>query len=315
LDQRTAPPVEISENNEDTYSFRLPNYEVSSYYYSDCFQVLLNAKSDEELKDQGEELKTAIKDRNAKDVERIFSSSFASITYYQRPKDEKTFHSLTKILLLGLGLKVHSELLGSGSRLDLCLELSDQVFAIIELRYCSINIKLKPHEKDQILADLAMKNLPKEEKNKSLANLALNKLPREEYYNITSDGQEKKCSEAEMNQLLATATFKSLPQADIDQALAALAKVRLAPDVIENALLGAAPTSVLSEEKIDETLSEATQGALNDIITRNYHGILQHRAKEIIDIGMAIYGHGEQVKVAFGPKMDDRHVTPKRAKR
>jgi hypothetical protein len=81
-----------------------------------------------------------------------------------------------------------------------------------------------------------------------------------------------------------------------------LAKVRLAPDVIENALFGAAPTSVLSEEKIDETLSKATQGALNDIITRNYHGIIQHRAKEIIDIGMAIYGHGDRVKVAFGPK-------------
>jgi hypothetical protein len=294
LDQRTSPPVETSNNNEDTYSFRLPNYEVSSYYYSDCFQVIFNFEPIE-LQNRAEKLTTAIKTRNAKDCEDVFSSSFSTITYHQRPKDEKTFHSLTQTLLLGLGLNVHSELLGSGSRLDLCLELSDQVFAIIELRYCSIKIKLQPHEKDQILANLAMIELPPEELVNSMADLALRKLPYTESLKIISNAGKNKLSKAEKNQLLRQAALESLPQTDIFQALAALAKGRLAPDVIENALFGAAPTSVLSEEKIEETLSESTQGALNDIITRNYHGILQHRAKEIIDIGMVIYGHGDRV--------------------
>ncbi|MDR1578225.1 MAG: AAA family ATPase [Deltaproteobacteria bacterium] len=306
LDNSPSNAFQTPKNHEHrllSYYFRPPNYEVSSSYHSDCLQVILNLKSDAELKARGEELKTALKKQDAKTVEAILSSFFSAITCHQNPKNEKAFHSLTKSLLLGLGFKVHSELLGSEDRLALCLELSDQVFAVMEMKSCPIKIKLKPEENDQILARLAMDKLSTEEKNKTLADLARYKLARVESYFIISDGQDKNCSKDEINQLLIQAALKSLPQADIDQALAALAKKRLANDVIEIALLEGARASKLYEEPIEAILLKTSQEALNDLITRDYHGSLKPMAKEIIDLGLAIFGLGSRVKVTFGPKL------------
>jgi hypothetical protein len=47
-------------------------------------------------------------------------------------------------------------------------------------------------------------------------------------------------------------------------------------------------------------LSKAVALALKDIKGKNYHGIVALKAKRIIDLGLAIYGVGSQVKAAFG---------------
>jgi hypothetical protein len=53
--------------------------------------------------------------------------------------------------------------------------------------------------------------------------------------------------------------------------------------------------------QIDELLAKAAKQALNDITEKDYHGIVKLRAKKIIDLGLAVYGYGQQVKATFGP--------------
>jgi hypothetical protein len=83
--------------------------------------------------------------------------------------------------------------------------------------------------------------------------------------------------------------------------LAKLAREKLPPDEIEKTLLNAPSKSSLSNERIDEILSQAAQTALRDISAKDYHGPFRLEAKEFIDLGLAIYGVGSQVKAIFGP--------------
>jgi hypothetical protein len=47
-------------------------------------------------------------------------------------------------------------------------------------------------------------------------------------------------------------------------------------------------------------LSQTAQAALDSIAQRDYHSILGDKAKEIIDLGIAIYGNKNKVKAIFG---------------
>jgi hypothetical protein len=58
----------------------------------------------------------------------------------------------------------------------------------------------------------------------------------------------------------------------------------------------------LTEEQIDDLLSKAVLGDLNDINERGYCGVVNHRAKEIITLGLAIYGGNGRVKSVFGQR-------------
>jgi hypothetical protein len=143
-----------------------------------------------------------------------------------------------------------------------------------------------------------MKLLSSEDINKNLAELALINLDEIEVLSYL-DGNE--INSVKKNQLLAKAALKSLTQADIRQALAKLAREKLPPDEIEKTLLYAPSKSSLSNERIDEILSQAAQTALRDIGAKDYHGPFRLEAKEFIDLGLAIYGVGSQVKAIFGP--------------
>jgi hypothetical protein len=57
---------------------------------------------------------------------------------------------------------------------------------------------------------------------------------------------------------------------------------------------------VLSDREIDDALSKALGEALSGIAKGDYHGVIDCDAKEIIDMGLAVYGHGHRVKAAFG---------------
>jgi hypothetical protein len=54
----------------------------------------------------------------------------------------------------------------------------------------------------------------------------------------------------------------------------------------------------LSKKKINNMLSKATKTALKAIAERNYHDTVKFKAKEIIELGLAISGYGSQVKAA-----------------
>jgi hypothetical protein len=87
----------------------------------------------------------------------------------------------------------------------------------------------------------------------------------------------------------------------IIQSLAELAKHQLSTEVREAAINSATPSSDLSPEQIDAVLSKAVQEAFRNIDDRDYHGIVKLEAKEMIDLALAVYGFGAEVKAAFRP--------------
>ncbi|MDR2142425.1 MAG: hypothetical protein LBR11_11695, partial [Deltaproteobacteria bacterium] len=113
--------------------------------------------------------------------------------------------------------------------------------------------------------------------------------------------RHKQKNDAKKYQLLAEAALKLLSKAEINQALANLARERLPRDEIKKILLYAPSKSSLSAKRIDGILAKAAQEALNDIVAKDCHGPFRLEAKEFIDLGLAIYGVGSQVKAIFGP--------------
>jgi hypothetical protein len=159
-----------------SYSFRIPNLEVDSSYYNDCFSIIFNTVSGEDLETKGEELKRAFLTKDEQTVAAIFTHLFSAVTYHQRPKDEKTFHAFVHLILRTMGFKVLSEIPGSIGRLDLCFELKTGTYIIIELKYCPYINKLTEDEKNMALAKKAIVTLSRPIRNKTLAQAIINKL-------------------------------------------------------------------------------------------------------------------------------------------
>jgi hypothetical protein len=299
----TINPVTKKLDTLDSYSFRLPNLEVESSYYADCFSAVLDLKSNDVLATKGELLIQAFLARDAEIVSSTLSEFFSAITFYQKPDAEKDFHSLTQMLLLGMGFKVRSETSGSLGRSDLIVELPGQIFVVIELRYRQNPQTLSSAEENKILGNFAIKSLPMEVVNENLAQIALNKLDAIEIHQILSKLGKNKNNEDKKNELLAQAALKLLQKSDTDQALAKLAREKLPRDEIEKILLSAPSKSSLSAERIDGILAKAAQEALTDIAAKNYPGPFRLETKEFIDLGLAIYGVGSQVKAIFSPSL------------
>jgi hypothetical protein len=278
--EETAPDTGKTELVK-SFSFRLPNFEVSSSYYRECFAEILGLKSGDELGPKGKALKEAILSRNATAVQTIFSDILGTITYHQRPEGEDIFHSLVQAIIRAMGLMAYSELAGPKGRLDLAVNLGKRVYGVIELKYCPIN---DPQKKDvKLLAALAVERLPKEEWEKVLADAARQKLKIAKITQILSATPQKQLSEAEANHLLAQDALTSLAEEEINKVLAKMAREKLFQDDIDNAL------------------SKAAQSALDAIKDKNYHAVLKLDAAEFIDLGMAVYGYGDPIKVVFAP--------------
>ncbi|MDR1870797.1 MAG: hypothetical protein LBS60_02530, partial [Deltaproteobacteria bacterium] len=232
----------------------------------------------------------------------VFSAFFRSISYHQRPKGEETFHAFVQLILLALGFEVGTELPGAVGRLDLCVKLSSEVYLIIELKYCPNKLKLKPKEEDKLLAAVAIEKLPKETVDMSLAAAARLRFKTAEIYQITSANPQKDLTKTEANHLLAQAAVTSLSEETINQVLAKTARDKLPEEEIEEIFQNATSQLASSEEEIDNDLTKAAQLALEVINTKDYHGVLELKAQEIIDLGLSVYGHGERIKVIFAPK-------------
>ncbi|MDR2140544.1 MAG: hypothetical protein LBR11_01900, partial [Deltaproteobacteria bacterium] len=106
-------------SKEVLYSFRLPNLEVESSYYRDCFSLIFGLVSEKDLNAEKEMLVQAFLTRDAEKVTSTLNSYFTRLTYFQKPDHESDFHSFLQLLFLYYDFKVQSELPGSKGRLDL----------------------------------------------------------------------------------------------------------------------------------------------------------------------------------------------------
>ena len=293
---------------EDSYSFRLPNYEVAGVYDLDCFTALFGEKVVKELPAKKETLEKAFLARDAKTVGDVLRGFLAKLTYHQRPDDEKTFHGYVQLILSALDFKVQSELAGAVGRLDLTVELPGRVHLIIEMKYCPGGGELSKEEEAQALAAAMIATLNEDVVYGILAGASIDELDPVEALEIisTTSDQENK------NKLLARLAMKSLTKERFNQVLAGSAAVHLSPGIINAALRKAAARKPdpLDDKAIDGVLTKATDQALRDIIARDYHDIIDDDAVEIIDLGLAVYGHGNRVKAVFGPAGESDPAPP-----
>jgi hypothetical protein len=293
---------QILEPLEEGYEYlRFPNYEVKSNYNEDCLTAVLDPKSKAKLKSNRSALRAAILSRDAPAVQTIFSDLFGTITFHQRPDGEDDFHRSLRLILWGMGLEARSELSGPMGRLDLAVNLGNRVYGVIELKYRP-NKKLKPKEEDKVLAATALARLPQEEVDTVLANVARQKFKLAEITRIVSVTPPRRLTAAEAKHLLAQAALTSLAEGALNKVLAKVAREKLSPEEIAEIFQNAGSSWEQSEEEIDKDLSKAAQGALDAIKNKDYHAVLKLRADEFIDLGMAIYGYGQPIKVVFDPK-------------
>jgi hypothetical protein len=307
----------LNENSE-LYSFRLPNYEVSSSYYKDCFKVIFEyGKFDFAAK--GPELQMAFLAKDAKKVIFIISEYLSQITYNQYPKGESLFHAVIQSLLMGMGFKIDSEKANASGRLDLLLQIGEEVYLIIELKYVPNNVAKKANKlasesekedlevnkliieaENEVLADSATALLSDEEQAKAVAAAFAKKFGRKKYLELISGPFPAGLTKTEKALLAAGIAGKELTEAELSDALALAVRSTINEDEIEKILEKAALGDERTLSRIEAALSKASRKALKDIKTRNYQGGLRIDAMEIIDMGVAVYGDGSVISVAFG---------------
>ncbi|MDR0620710.1 MAG: AAA family ATPase [Deltaproteobacteria bacterium] len=288
-------------SQDEFYTFKYPNFEVSGAYREDIYYVIFGADSKNPIT-KGKEILGAILTKNAEALETIFSNYFSSISYHQRPTSEKTFHAYVHFILTVAGFKVRSELPGAKVRLDFLVELEDRVYVIIELKFQqNPTQKLTQAERNAVLARLA-KNQPS---TKVDARLAISSL-RDKYDNEIDralyENRNLPLSDDDRNHLIAEIIKSLAPAKELNVELAKLALNTVAPEYIQAALSEASVDTELTSDRLDLLLAKGAEKALEDITARNYRQVIGNEAKRIIDLGMAIYDHGAKVKVVFGQK-------------
>jgi hypothetical protein len=284
---------------EDSYTFVLPNFEVESSYFSDCFDAIFPKVSIDVFQKRKEYLKQAILSKDALAVAKFFRDHFTSITYHQKPKGEKTFHAFVQLILQILGFEPTSEQVGHIGRSDLCFELAEQVYCILELKYCPAPEKLSK-EDIKTLSFNASVALPVAEKNIIISSALKEKLKPAKYNDLLEKLSKKTSTLSKKYRLLAQEAYNILKESEIDRALAEGAVKQLPEETIEKILKKPHPSKVISREWIDALLSKAAQRALDEIKTSDYKGSVRYKAKKIIVMGMAVYGGNFKVKVVFG---------------
>jgi hypothetical protein len=246
--------------------------------------------------------------KNSDAISKLFSKIFSTIAYYERPKDEKTFHAIVHAILLAMNFNVQSKLTGADGRMDICFELQNGVYVVVKLKYCHEQLSVTEINKIDALYNVAKMNFSKEQINHALAQGVSNKLRDDEIAELTSKLPIITSTPADIDRLLSEEAENALTEIERRQALAEAAKKELDPEFIKTVLKKSRsksnpdPNLDLDEKRVDDILSRAVQEALSDIVARGYHGIIGLKAKEIIDLGLAVYGNGVKVKAAFSDK-------------
>jgi hypothetical protein len=159
---------------------------------------------------------------------------------------------------------------------------------------------------------VAIKFLSRDVRYECLAELAIKKFDTNKIELILSELSIDESTKAKENYLLAQFALKSLPEKDINEAIASTVMEKLPRERLETELLKlgvkidlSQKTEDLTDERIDQILTQAAQEALNDITLIDYHGQFRFKAKGFIDLGLAIYDDGSTVKALFGPETSE----------
>ena len=286
----------------NTYSFRQPNFEVSHNYLNSLFSIIFEISSAEDLSKKAEELRKAVLARDAEKTAAFFQGYLSRVSCRQRPSGEKTFHAFVQMILISLGFKVFTEMPGDEGRLDLVFELPGDVYVIAELKYVpeKSKSKLTEAETDIALASAAEVELEPETVHKALAAAVLREFPSGDQ-RLSDIINRSGLTKSERNERLAVEARRLLPKSRIDQILADLAKKILPKKIIEDTIKDMIAESAPSHEQIEIDLLDAANQAINQINRNDYNSIVGDMAKEIIDLGLAAYGHFKPVKAVFGP--------------
>ncbi|MDR2198618.1 MAG: AAA family ATPase [Deltaproteobacteria bacterium] len=301
VDEAAYFPKFNSDDTEERYSFRLPNYEDYSYYFRERFREVLNDRADERLENIADTLKNAMLTRNPDEIDDVFSNFITSLSFYERPRDEKTFHSLIHMILLGMGFDLRSEPPDYRGRLNLHVKLENDVFVIFELKYRPFKVYLSPEEENKLLAALALDRVPSSRLNESVADKAAMKLDTDLVTPILLNYNLGGISKDERDKTLAQAALNSLPDPVIQPILADIARERLPHKEID-LVLSEQANSKIPPARIDYVLTKASNKALSDMRQRDYRAPSRLKAKKIIEIGLSAYGDCARVKTLFGPE-------------
>jgi hypothetical protein len=307
IDKITLSPVKNlltqKMESEKSYSFKLPNFELSNSYCKDCFNGIFDLKNNEELlAENGKEIKKAFIERNADVISEILSGFFKTISYHQRPNDEKTFLSLTQILLGSMGIKPLSEISNYKGRLDLCLKIEDKLYVVVELKYCTYKKELIKKEENKILANSAKSIIAPKEYKQILVRTLVNKLSTIEMLKILIEASDKnELSKDEEDKVLLKEDLNTLKEEEINNALADTIRTKLPDEEVQETILKNFSSFDLTEEQIDDKLSKAVEQALQDIKNRDYHSTINAQKSKIFGLGLAIFGAGEKIKAKFAP--------------
>jgi hypothetical protein len=290
-------PITNQNEPEKHYSFRFPNYEVSSSYRADCFSVIFGLNSNCELKNKGDELKNAFLAGNKTAVMDILSDFLSPVSYHCENGNQKHFHSFIRLVLSMMGFNFLSKPSAVDNKSDLCLILPDDVYLVIRLEYRKNPTKNEMAETDSVPANLAGREISIEILYRRLADAAMEVISRDLIHPII-----KQATGTERERLLALFAIKFLTKDQINKILSDMAKKILDPKIVEEALRDAIRIDGLPKKKIDNILTKAAKEALNDISERGCPDLVKKKAKKIITLGLAIYGDGSHIAALFGQK-------------
>jgi hypothetical protein len=301
--------------SDQFYNFKFTNNDVTSIYISDVFMAIYDVNSPNDFLIWRDELHQAFLARDTQAVSGRFSQLLSPITRHQRIKNDETFHILVQSLLSTMGFKILGDLSGAKECLDLTIELPDDIYVIINLKYCQNRINLTDNEKIDALSPLAIDNLEQYDLDIGLANAVRDKISTIELFSIYSKNRLEFNNNYKENRLLASIAKNYLSKLEFDTALAFAAKCLLSSK--SDDVLWRTSQLKLSKEQIDAKLTTAIAEALTQIEKGRRHEPFELQAKEFIDLGLALYGDGFSVKAAFRPKQPSNPAPkrpPKRAR-
>jgi hypothetical protein len=120
----------------DSYSFKLPNAEVSVSYDLDLFSAVFGENNIDDLLDDKKNVLEAFEKKDADSFAKLFSGKLSRITFHQHTDEEKFYHVLARFFLDILGFTLLDEVAGAIGRSDIVVFLPDNKRAIIiEVKY------------------------------------------------------------------------------------------------------------------------------------------------------------------------------------
>jgi hypothetical protein len=284
------------------YSFKFPNLEIASSYYKDCLSLILDI-SRNEFECIGEKLQMAFLARQSQVVTDMFNDFLSALAKNQSLDYTygKTIRHFIYLMLTNMGFKLQSEHWGSDKRLNLCLELEQKTFILMEFKCCPNTVKIPEKLTDKIVADIARKRFPAKVVEECLADAVKSKLKVDELIDMLYK-RDKMPTTAEANKILAQHAEKVLSPAKINRALRLSYQRSCNYDGISTDLEKMVLEHKSIKEQFDQILSQTAGEALHDLKQNDRQGIVPKNAQEVIELGLAIYQNGTKIKAVFSDK-------------